>query len=72
MYTLMKLLTVREFITQQATTIGLSLVIAELFYKFHSFLLESVAFLVTWFAIDWLCQAVMRALVRPSGEGSGG
>jgi hypothetical protein len=30
----------------------ISFVIAELFYKFHSFTLECVAFLVTWFVLD--------------------
>jgi hypothetical protein len=65
----MRLLTVREFLTQQATTIGLSLIIAELFYKFHSFLLETSAFLVTWFVIDWVRQFVTNALTRHGGTG---
>lgn len=29
-----------------------SLVITELFYKLHSFTLEAVAFLATWFVLD--------------------
>ncbi|HKC03238.1 MAG TPA: hypothetical protein VKC17_08040 [Sphingomicrobium sp.] len=29
-----------------------AIVIAEMFYKFHSFMLECVAFLATWFIID--------------------
>lgn len=52
MYTLTKLLTVREFLLQQATTIVVALAIAEMFYKFHSFTLETVAFLATWYALD--------------------
>ena len=31
-----------------------ALIIAELFYKFHSFTLECIAFLFTWLAISWL------------------
>lgn len=30
----------------------LAFLIAEVFYKFHSFTLESAAFLLTWLAID--------------------
>ena len=31
-------------------------VIAELFYKFHSFTLECAAFLATWFVLDGALQ----------------
>jgi hypothetical protein len=40
----------------------LSFTIAELFYKFHSFTLETLAFLVTWAVIDALIQVVRHAL----------
>jgi len=33
-------------------------VIAEVFYKFHSFTLECVAFLATWFIFSWLASMV--------------
>jgi hypothetical protein len=32
----------------------LALFVAEAFYRFHSFTLECVAFLATWFAFSWL------------------
>lgn len=39
-------------------------VIAELFYKFHSFAAECLAFLVTWFVLDlareWIGMLVRR------------
>lgn len=42
-----------------------ALVIAELFYKFHSFAAECLAFLATWFVLDlvreWLAAALRRA-----------
>ncbi len=34
-----------------AITLAISFVIAEQFYKFHSFTLETGAFLVTWFVL---------------------
>jgi hypothetical protein len=47
MLTLTQNLPTRDLVLYQAPTLGLSLVIAELFYTFHSFLLECVAFLAT-------------------------
>ncbi len=37
----------------------ISLVIAELFYKFHSFILEAVAMLATW----WVLATITRLIV---------
>jgi hypothetical protein len=39
-----------------------SLIVAELFYKWHSFLLECAGFLATWFVIDWLWWSLRRKL----------
>jgi hypothetical protein len=33
--------------------------VAELFYKFHSFTLECAAFLVTWLVFDWLLEKIL-------------
>ncbi|MEP7058976.1 MAG: hypothetical protein ABI809_14520 [Caldimonas sp.] len=41
----------------------LAFLIAEVFYKFHSFALECGAFLVTWLAIDIVVDRV-AALLR--------
>ena len=41
-------------ISRELPTCIAALIIAELFYKFHSFTLECIAFLFTWFAISWL------------------
>jgi len=58
MYTLIRSIPIRQLVLQQAPAIAFSLVIAELFYKFHSFTLEASAFLITWFVIDGLIQTV--------------
>ena len=52
MYTLIRSMPFRQLFSRQAPALGASLVIAELLYKFHSFLLETGAFLATWFVID--------------------
>ena len=48
----------------------LAFLIAELFFKFHSFTLECAAFLLTWLAIDVLIAATARWLRRPRTEAS--
>jgi hypothetical protein len=58
MYTLFRSVPIRELFVTQAPVLFASFVIAELFYKFHSFTLECLAFLATWFVID---VAVTRA-----------
>jgi hypothetical protein len=35
-------------------------IIAEFFYKFHSFTLECAAFLATWYAFSWLLGLTIR------------
>jgi hypothetical protein len=68
MYTLIRLLPLRALLLKQLPTLGVSLAIAEVFYKFHSFLLESVAFLVTWYAVDGIHTWIAQTL-RPETEG---
>ena len=64
MFTLMTRLTVRELLLRQAPALLLSLLVAELFYKWHSFLLETGGFLLTWFVLD----AAGAAQARLSGR----
>ena len=59
MYTLIRSMPVRELLSEQVPALGSSLLIAELFYKFHSFLLETGAFLATWFVIDLALKSVV-------------
>ena len=57
MYTLIKRLAARDLLMYQAPTIGLSMLIAEIFFKFGSFSLEAMAFLATWLVLDGLMSA---------------
>lgn len=37
-----------------------ALILADIFYKFHSFTLECVAFLATWLVFDFIAEWVVR------------
>jgi hypothetical protein len=64
MYTLIRLLPLKRLAFEQMPALALAWLIAELFYKFHSFTLECAAFLATWFVLDALIQALVIPLVR--------
>jgi hypothetical protein len=66
MYTLIRLISLRYLLLEQVPAIALSIVIAELFYKFHSFTLECIAFLLTWYVIDAAIGFVMKLLGKPT------
>lgn len=58
MYMLFRQLSSIRMAAEQATSLALAWLVAELFYKFGSFTLELVAFLATWFVIDWTVQVL--------------
>jgi hypothetical protein len=60
MFTLISRLPIRELLWRQAPTLLTALVIAEMFYKWHSFLLETGGFLLTWFALDALAGFIAK------------
>lgn len=66
MYRLIRTLSTIRLAVEQVASLGLAWLVAELFYKFGSFTLELVAFLATWFVIDWLVQAVSPRVVARS------
>ena len=54
MYTMMQAIETRALRAQQAVILLAAFIIAEVFYKFGSFALECIAFLATWFVLDFL------------------
>jgi hypothetical protein len=64
MYTLFRNVPLRTLLTTQAPAVILSFLIAELFYKFHSFTLECLAFLATWFVIDVLATSLQNVWLK--------
>ena len=65
MYTLIKRVSYSELVLEQLPVLTASLLIAELLYKFHSFILECVAFLATWYVLDASVKG-LRSLKRDS------
>lgn len=68
MYSLTRSMSLRSLLVEQLPVLLLSMIIAEVFYKFHSFTLETIAFLATWFVIDFVVQSVRRALAKRTAE----
>lgn len=69
MYTLIRTTSFRQLLTQQVPILALSLLLAELFYKFHSFTLEAGAFLATWFVLDYVVQMLVPQSAEPATRG---
>lgn len=46
MYTMIKVLGTRRLLTRQVIIVAVAMVVAEIFYKFHSFTLECFAFVI--------------------------
>lgn len=61
MYELIRSLPVRRLLAEQLPAMAVSLLIAELFYKFGSFTLEVVAFLATWHVLDLVGHVFRRS-----------
>ena len=71
MYELIRRVTLKQLTLQELPLLVIALGIAELFYKFHSFLLEAVAFLLTWFALGAL-SAMMKSILVPTEDKANG
>lgn len=63
MYTVIRSIRSRSLLAEQSVIMGISLLIAELFYKFHSFTLECIAFLATWFVLDTVVSELRLMLM---------
>ncbi len=64
MYSLISRLPARQLLLRHAPTLVGALAIAEMFYKWHSFLLEAGGFLLTWFVLDAAVSWVEKRLTR--------
>jgi hypothetical protein len=60
MYTLLHKLGSKAFLAREMPALAVSWIIAELFYKFGSFTLETGAFLVTWYLIGSISYRMFR------------
>ncbi len=53
-------------VSREAVPAAVALVVAEVFYKFHSFTLELLAFLATWYVLSWGVSRLVPADQRRS------
>ena len=60
MFTLLRLLPWQRLIAEQLPAFAIAWVIAETFYKWHSFSLEMLGFLATWAVLDAAIQGLRR------------
>ena len=59
MYSLIKTMSARKLLLEQVPVIAVAILIAECFYKFHSFTLETLAFLATWYVLEVVVRLFM-------------
>lgn len=70
MYSLFRSMPLRSFLVAQMPTLVTAFVIAEMFYKFKSFTLECLAFLVTWTILDFVVSSLLGHKLHPvNGKG---
>lgn len=65
MFSLIKLIHWRGLLAVEGVSLVSAFVVAELFYKFHSFALETLAFLATWAVIAVVLSAILPASLQP-------
>lgn len=60
MYELIRHALLHKLLPQQILSGGVAFIIANQFYRFHSFGLECIAFLITWGVFDFLTQKLSK------------
>jgi len=69
MYTLLKKEQAKKLYVDELPAFAVSLCLAESFYKFGSFILECLSFLVTWWLISFIVAKIRH---RVGSNGSNG
>lgn len=60
MYSLIHSYPLRTVLTEHLPALAIAFGIAEVFYKFHSFTLECLAFLGTWYLLDGFLHLILN------------
>jgi hypothetical protein len=71
MYELIRRLTLKQLTLEELPLLVFALGIAELCYKFHRFLLEAGAFLLTWLALGAMSAAMKSMFTRVKENANG-
>lgn len=67
MYQLFRFLSTQQLFIRQLPTFLVSFALAALFYKFGSFAIECIAFLLTWAALDYVAGFLFRDEAKRPG-----
>jgi hypothetical protein len=62
MYSLLRNSTWKEILRDEVVPLFAAGVVAEMFFKWHSFTLETLGFLGVWFVFGWLSATVRQAI----------
>ena len=68
MHQMIKSQGLRRFLIKEAPSGLLALLVAELFYKFHSFVLECIGFLATWYVLSLVIDVITRSFSRSDAD----
>lgn len=68
MYMLTRAVPLCSLLAVRLPCLAAAFVIAEVFYKFHSFTLECLAFLATWYVLDAAGYGIERLIARRAGS----
>lgn len=60
MHTMLQTYGFKVFAAREGASFVTSFVLAEMFYKFHSFTLEAGAFLGTWYLLSWASSKLVK------------
>ena len=64
MYSLLSRIGLHESLTKELVPFILALVIAQIWFKWGSFALELIGFVVTWFVLGFVADLILRAIRR--------
>ena len=68
MYSLAKELGIRGVLVKEAPFLLISLIVAEMFYKWHSFTKEMIGFLVTWYVLSFVGNTIVAKMFPPQTQ----
>ncbi len=64
MHSLLHSIPFRDFLSREGFSLFIALMIAQLFYHWHSFILEATGFLATWYVLGWVFSLFTKKEVK--------
>jgi len=62
LFSLMNSLPIRKILERELVPFSIALIVAQLYFKWGSFALELVGFIITWFLLGYLAQLLARMI----------